>query len=132
MRGFSGLFPRRSESGGKDRPGQQITKSGNNRLKRDLMLAADVARRIDPGLAQVYHRMMVEKGHHHRQALCAVATRLVNRIYAVLKENRPYELRDPEGNPISVADAKALIADRFQVPTSVRQARRREAAGLAA
>ena len=29
----------------------------------------------------MYWRLMVGKGHHYKQALCAVATRLVNRIY---------------------------------------------------
>src|SRR5262249_46372568 len=34
-------------------------------IKRNLMLAADVARTLDPDLAAVYYRCMVEKGHHH-------------------------------------------------------------------
>ncbi|MFQ5691279.1 MAG: hypothetical protein ACE5HQ_13535 [Gemmatimonadota bacterium] len=97
----------------------------------DRVLAADVARTVDPELALVYYRMMVEKGHHHRQALCAVCTRLVNRIYAVLKENRPYVLRDLDGNRITVAEAKALIRDELQVPAAVRRARRREPAQAA-
>src|SRR5512144_1735827 len=97
LRGFCGLFPRRHESGGVAHARQPITQDGNNRVKRDLVLAADVARTVDPELAAVYYRCMVEKGHHHRQALCAVATRLVNRIHAVLREGRPYELRGLEG-----------------------------------
>jgi hypothetical protein len=31
---------------------------------------------------------MVGRGHHHKQALCAVATRLVNRIGMVLRTGR--------------------------------------------
>ena len=31
--------------------------------------------RIDPDLAEVYWRLMKTKGHHHKQALCAVANR---------------------------------------------------------
>jgi transposase len=85
LRGFCGLFPRTSSSGGADRPRQAITQSGNNRIKRALYLAADAARRLDPELAAVYWRLMVRKGHHHKQALCAVATRLVNRIGRVLR-----------------------------------------------
>jgi transposase len=131
IRGFSGLFPRRSESGGQDKPSQRIGKGGNNRLKRDLLLAADVARQIDPELARVYHTMMVDKGKHHRQALCAVATRLMNRIYAVLKEGRPYVLRDLEARPITVAQGKELVLRHFEVPTSVRQRRRRGARSAA-
>ncbi|MCG4274921.1 IS110 family transposase, partial [Acetobacter senegalensis] len=73
MRGFCGLFPKRSDSGGTERPGQTITRSGNDRVKRALILAADTARKVDPELAEIYRKMMMVKGHHHKQALCAVA-----------------------------------------------------------
>src|SRR4030095_13423239 len=66
VRGFCGMFPSKSSSGGVDRPGQRITKSGNNRIKRALYVAADTARKIDPDLAAVYWRLMVKKGHHHK------------------------------------------------------------------
>jgi len=132
LRGYCGLFPRRKESGGVEHPAQRITKGGSNRLKRDLTIAADAARKVDPSLARVYYSMMVDKGKHHRQAICAVATRLLNRIHAVLKEGRPYILRDLDGNPISIAEAKAIIEERFQVPESVRLSRRRSVVSLAA
>lgn len=125
LRGFCGLFPRTSSSGGADRPGQAITQSGNNRIKRALYLAADAARRTDPELAAVYWRLMVRKGHHHKQALCAVATRLANRIGKVLRTGEAYELRDTDGTPISVAQGKAIVAERFSVPAEIRNARRR-------
>ena len=125
LRGFCGLFPRTSSSGGADRPGQAITQSGNNRIKRELYLAADAARRTDPELAAVYWRLMVRKGHHHKQALCAVATRLANRIGKVLRTGEAYELRDTDGTPISVAQGKAIVAERFSVPAEIRNARRR-------
>jgi transposase len=125
LRGFCGLFPRTNSSGGADRPGQAITQSGNNRIKRALYLAADAARRIDPGLAEVYWRLMVRKGHHHKQALCAVATRLVNRIGKVLRTGEEYELRDTDGTPISVAQGRSIIANRFTIPIEIRNARRR-------
>ena len=52
--GFAGLFSRRSESGGQDNPSQRIAKGGNNRLKRDLILAADIARSsIQPSLRSI-------------------------------------------------------------------------------
>ncbi|MGH8111537.1 MAG: IS110 family transposase [Rhodanobacteraceae bacterium] len=123
IRGFCGLFPTRSASGTTEKPGQHLTKSGNDRIKRALYLAADTARKIDPDLAAVYWRLMVHKGHHHKQALCAVATRLVNRIYRVLKTGRTYVLRDLEGHPISVRQAKAIVAERFTVPLELRRAR---------
>jgi transposase len=126
LRGFCGLFPRTNSSGGADRPGQAITQSGNNRIKRALYLAADAARRIDPGLAEVYWRLMVRKGHHHKQALCAVATRLVNRIGKVLRTGDSYELRDCTGKPITVAEGKAIVAEHFVIPVEIRNARRRQ------
>ena len=128
LRGFCGLFPKTSSSGGKDRPGQRITQAGNDRLKRALYLASDVARRIDPDLAEVYWRLMVNKGHHHKQALCAVATRLVNRIHRVLKTGVPYVLRDRDGQPISVQQGKAIVTAQLTVPEEIRNSRRASAA----
>jgi transposase len=125
LRGFCGLFPRINSSGGADQPGQSITQAGNNRIKRALYLAADAARRIDPGLAEVYWRLMVRKGHHHKQALCAVATRLVNRIGKVLRTGKAYELRDTDGRPITVAEGRSIVAERFSIPKEIRDARRR-------
>jgi transposase len=128
LRGFCGMFPRVNSSGGTDKPGQAITQSGNNRIKRALYLAADAARRIDPELAAVYWRLMVRKGHHHKQALCAVATRLVNRVGKVLRTGNDYELRDTDGTPITVAQGKTIVAERFTIPTEIRTARRRNTA----
>ena len=124
IRGFCGLFPRRSDSGGKERPGQTITQGGNDRVKRALMLAADTARKIDPDLAEVYWRLMMTKGHHHKQALCAVANRLVNRIYSVMRGGKPYVLRDRDGRAITIAEAKAVVAERYTVPEVIRASRR--------
>ena len=128
LRGFCGMFPKVNSSGGVNQPGQAITQSGNNRIKRALYLAADAARRIDPELAAVYWRLMVRKGHHHKQALCAVATRLVNRIGKVLRTGEDYELRDTDGTPISVAQGKAIVAERFSIPAEIRIARRKHRA----
>lgn len=126
IRGFCGMFPTRSSSGGIEKPGQRLTKSGSDRVKRALYIAADVARKIDPDLAAVYWRLMVNKGHHHKQAICAVATRLINRIYRVLKTGEPYVLRDQEGNSISVQEGKRIVAAQFKVPLEVRQSRRNQ------
>lgn len=124
IRGFCGLFPRRADSGGAERPGQTITQGGNDRVKRALMLAADTARKIDPDLAEVYWRLMTTKGHHHKQALCAVANRLANRILSVMRSGRPYLLRDRDGRELTVAEAKAIVAEHFTVPENIRASRR--------
>jgi transposase len=128
IRGFCGMFPTRNSSGGVDKPGQRLTKSGSDRVKRALYIAADVARKIDPDLAAVYWRLMVNKGHHHKQAICAVATRLINRIYRVLKTGEPYALRDQQGNSITVQEGRRIVTAQFTVPLEVRQSRRNQLA----
>ncbi|HEU0222988.1 MAG TPA: IS110 family transposase [Paracoccaceae bacterium] len=97
----------------------------SNRWQRNgSLLAADTARRIDPELAEVYWRLMTTKGHHHKQALRAVANRLVNRIFRVLRTGKPYGLRDLDGRPVGVAEAKAIVAERYTVPETIRASRR--------
>ena len=122
--GFCGLFPNRVSSGGAERPGQKITQSGNDRIKRALVLAADTARRFDPELAEVYCRLMTVRGHHHKQALCAVANRLANRIFRVLRTGQPYVLRDVDGRTIDLAEGRRVVAERYAVPDAVRASRR--------
>lgn len=132
IRGFCGLFPRRADSDGAERPRRRITQGGNDRIKRALMLAADTARKIDPDLAMVYWRLMIGKGPHYKQALCAVAGRLVNCIFSVLRSGRPYVLRKRDGSEVSVANAKALVAARYHVPEAVRATRSANRAPTAA
>ncbi len=72
-------------------------------------MAAEVARRWDPQLTAIYQQAMVEKGQPHRKAICAVATHLADRIYAVHREQRPYVVRDLQGNPVAAEQARALI-----------------------
>ncbi len=64
---------------------------------------------------------MVNKGKHHTQAVCACATHLLDRVRAVLTEDRPYELRDVDGSPVTKEQALAIIAERYTVPKDVRR-----------
>jgi transposase len=109
FRAYTGLTPREDSSGDAQRRGH-ISKAGPDMLRWALYLAADVARKHDPQLAALYQRLMVERGRHHNQALCAVATHLADRIYALLRENRPYQPRDLDGRPTTIAQAKQLAA----------------------
>lgn len=125
FRAYTGIVPKVSRSGVTDSKGRGITKAGPNWLKRQLFLAASVARRIDPELAKVYYDQMVKYGHHHTHAVCAVATRLADRLFICYREKRPYEIRDLEGNPISAAQGKAYIAEHLTVSEEVRKRLRR-------
>ena len=121
LRSFAGLVPKQDDSGDTSKKGLSLTQEGPSSLRRNLYLASDVARQWDPQLAKVYYEEMVNKGHCHTQAVCAVMTRITNRILCILKENRPYQLRDPDGNPISKQKAKQMIKERFTVPEEIRQ-----------
>jgi sRNA-binding protein len=68
---------------------------------------------------------MVYHGKNHRQAMGAVTSHLGARILRVLKEDRPYEIRDLEGKPINKSEAKGLILSQYHVSEEVRRERRR-------
>jgi transposase len=121
FRQWTGMVPASDQSGSAQNKGLPLTQAGPNIIKATLYLNANVARQWDPQLAQIYYTQMVGYGKHHTQAVCACASHLANRIYTVLKENRPYELRDLEGKPILAADAHRLIQERLHVPEDVRQ-----------
>jgi len=86
---------------------------------------------IDPQLAQIYHCQMVERGANHLKALCVVAAHLAERAWVVLARGTPYELRDVDGRPVSMRQARAIIAERWTVPEEVRRRRRSRKVGKA-
>lgn len=120
VRGYSGMIPKQDDSGENSKKGLSITQEGPPRFRRSLYLASDVGRQWDPQLARIYYDQMVHKGNCHTQAICAVCTHLSSRIHLILEKDRPYELRDLEGKPISKKDAKALIQKELTVPEDVR------------
>jgi transposase len=121
FRQWTGMVPAANQSGSTQVKGLGITQAGPDLIKATLYLDAAVARLWDPQLAHIYYTQMVHYGKHHNQAICAVASHLANRIYAVLKEQRPYVLRNLNGQPISAANAHRLIQERFCVPAEVRR-----------
>jgi hypothetical protein len=73
-----------------------------------------------PELAQLYQRASkVERGRHHNQALCAVASHLTGRIWAVNRENRPHQLRDLDGQPITRDQARTIAAELVVDPDTL-------------
>ena len=124
VRRFTGLAPRASETGNSDRKGQPMSKAGASWLRDQLFMSANVARRIDPQLAAIYYRQMVENGAHHTKAVCIVAAHLAERAWLTLARQTPYVLRDVDGSEVTVAEGKAIVAERYQVPDEVRRRRR--------
>ena len=121
-RAFSGLIPALNASGVSGSHGGP-TKRGDALLREALFLSANQARRLDPTLAAKYHRLIVEAGKHHNSALCHIATTLLTRVVACWKNQTAYQLRDIDGRPVDPAQARAIIADRYQIPEQIRKAR---------
>lgn len=69
-----------------------MSKRGSPYLRQALWQAASMAVLYDPQLKVYYQRKKAE-GKHHGTAIGAVCRKLVARIYIILKENRPYEIR---------------------------------------
>jgi transposase len=123
VRSYIGMIPGTDQSGESERR-PRLTKAGDRLLRTSLFLAADAARQIDPQLARIYHRQVMDKGNHHTKAVCAVATALATRLAVVLREGRPYVVRDVEGTPVDRVTARRIIAENYTVPPEVRAARR--------
>jgi len=125
--GWSGLIPFSRQSGDANTKGLRVTKAGPNLIKATAFLNAGVARQWDPQIAAVYHRQMMTHGKHHLQATCACATHLLTRVYAVLRDERPYELRDASGSPVDKPTARRICLERYHVPAEVRGRNNRRA-----
>ena len=117
-RSFSGLVPASGTSGRHGPP----TKAGDASLREALFLAADHARRADPPLAARYCRLMVHEGKHHNSALCHIAPTLLSRIIACWRAGVPYQVRDTDGTPLSAAQGRTVIAERYRVSDELRAA----------
>ena len=122
-RGFAGFYPSIRKTGDGESASMPISKMSCNRYKRYLYLAAENAYKWDVDCAAFYHKRR-ERGHTHTQAVCAVANgKLLPRIHQLLKklrlaeanaQHRPrYVFRDLEGNPISKAEARAIIQAKW-------------------
>jgi transposase len=127
FRGWHGLVPESRQSGERESKGLHISQAGPNLVKKFAYLNADVARQYDPQIAACYYDQMVHKGKHHNQAVCACASHLMDRVYVVLKEGRPYELRDVDGRPVSKQQARQIILEQYIVPEEVRKRNNRRA-----
>jgi transposase len=124
---FVGLNPSNWSSGQMEAPSRAITKEGPGVLRLAFYQAGNVARTVDPQLADFYRRLMVERGHCHTQASCAVARKLVGRTWATLTSGRSYQLRDLDGQPITRRDAREQAA-MLAVPDDIRRRTRARSA----
>jgi transposase len=92
--GFLGLVSSEHSTGDDVNRGS-ITRVGDSRLRNKLIQCAWVAIRKDPELRAFYYRIYQRqpKKVASRKAIVAVARKLTTRMYAVLKQQRPFVLR---------------------------------------
>jgi transposase len=92
--GFLGLVSSEHSTGDKVNRGA-ITRTGDSRLRNKLIQSAWVAIAKDPELRAFYRRIFARhpKKVAARKAIVAVARKLTTRMYAVLKQQRPFVIR---------------------------------------
>lgn len=59
------------------------------------------------------------------EAKGAIMSHMSARVLAVLREDKPYEIRDIDGSIVSREEAKRIILAKYQVPEEIRRERRR-------
>ena len=121
FRGWTGMVPESNQSAESEAKGLHVTQAGPDLIKKYAYLDAEIARRYDPQIAAIYYDQMVRKGKHHKQAVCACATHLLDRVLAVLRADKPYEVRNSDGKALSGQQARELIVERYTVPEEVRR-----------
>src|SRR6267143_3963587 len=87
---YAGLDPREYSSGTSVRKYTRISKVGNAHLRRALYMPALVASRVEPHLRGFYEHLLA-RGKSKRQALVAVARKLLHAIYGMFRSQRPYD-----------------------------------------
>lgn len=93
---FAGIDASVSQSGEFEGTNNRMSKRGSPYLRRALYQAALVActgKNPDPVLRAFYLKKLAE-GKHHRTCIVAVSRKMCYIIFAVLTENRPYEIRN--------------------------------------
>lgn len=86
---YIGIAPARKESGVSVRGGEHVSRKGFAQAKADLSLICLVAIRLDPGIRAYWQRKKAE-GKHSGIVLNAVKFKIVLRMFAVIKRQKPY------------------------------------------
>lgn len=110
---YSGLVPRKKRTGQQDKPNQPLTKHGNAQLRCWLYVASEVARHYDPEL-QAFYRRLRGRGKHHKQAICALAAKLLRRIHSLLKQGVSYRTLANERGKENEKPVRASVCEVAQ------------------
>jgi transposase len=112
--GFLGLVSSEHSTGDKQNRGA-ITRAGDSRLRNKLIQSAWTSIQKDPELREFYRRVYQRhaKKVAARKAIVAVARKLTTRIYAVLKQQRPFVLRPDSSTAPLTAEETAALRERL-------------------
>jgi transposase len=89
---LAGLVPRFWESGTSVKKKTVISRVGHSDLRAALYLPAISAMKHDPGLLN-WVEGMEKRGKPKKVMICAVMARLLQAAFAVVRDDRPYEVR---------------------------------------
>lgn len=89
---FAGIDPTSFQSGNYVGQHNRLSKKGSPYLRRAVWMSALIAVRCDPVFKEFYEKKRSE-GKAHGTALGAVSRKLLYTIHAVLKADKPYEVR---------------------------------------
>jgi len=89
---YAGIDPTVFSSGEFEGTRRHMSKRGSPYLRKSLWMAATGARRWNPDLEAFFTKKLME-GKAYGSAMGALCHKLLGRIYVILKENRPYEIR---------------------------------------
>ena len=105
MAAFVGLVMCENSTGDRVRRGS-ITTAGDPRLRQKLVQAAWVAIRKDAEMREFYRRIYRSNPRDYAacKAIVAVARKMTMRLHTVLKEQRPYEIREVPMTPLATEE----------------------------
>jgi transposase len=92
---LSGLCARLKSSAGTETANQPLTQHGDPVLRGCAYLAAEICRHYDPEL-RAFHRRLTARGKHYKQASCALAAKILRRSFALLRDQRDYQVAHQE------------------------------------
>ena len=92
---FAGMDVPANQSGEFNGTKKHMSKRGSPSLRWALLEGANSIRIWDPYFRDYYDKM-ITRGKHHYVAQAAVARKLVNVVFALLKEQRKYESTPPQ------------------------------------
>lgn len=87
---YAGLDPTEYRSGTSVHRQSRLSRDGNRHLRRALYMPALVAIRHEPHLRGFYEHL-VQRGKRKKQALLAVARKLLHAIYGMFRNNATYQ-----------------------------------------